>query len=348
MNVLVVVGKQFKLNTLFLDYIIREAKGNIPNIDIINIFDSKENLNLKELVAISQNIFLVVELSDFKSIQSALEELNFKEPYISRENSYVYKLEDKLINLIIANSNLKLPEFLLNNQKVDTTINVFGIDEKSCEILLSGIANEFEAEIFAYKFVEGWSKVLVKAKNFGRISQFVDEANLIFPNKLIITDNIVKYLVEKFSQNGKVIAIAESCTGGMLSSLFTQESGVSEIFEGSVITYSNKIKNSWLSVKNENLENYGAVSEAVIKDMLKGAIKITGANYSIAISGIAGPNGGTQAKPVGTVFIGVRDNDNESELVSRVILEGDRVHIQKQSCYIAIMMLIEMSKDRLL
>ena len=106
----------------------------------------------------------------------------------------------------------------------------------------------------------------------------------------------------------KTITCAESCSGGLVSSLITKISGSSNIFNGSIITYSNKIKNQELNVKNETLEKFGAVSIETVKEMLSGVLKKFNADYSIAISGIAGPNGGTKTKPVGTVVIGFMDN----------------------------------------
>lgn len=358
MNTLVTISKEFKLNDIFLSYIKREAKSNLTQIDRYEILDSIDELDIDDVFKSDNMIFVIKDnlkerlfsiLSKKCSVNLISKDgLNLPSNlYTSSENSYVFNYEDRLINVIIAKSNRKLPPFLLNNKKVSTTLNVFGIDEDSINLLLSGVAKEYEADIYSYEFVQGWSKVFVKAKNFGRISSFVDEAKDIFPDKVVATENIIEYIIERFSQNGKILAISESCTGGMLSSMFVKESGSSEIFEGGLVTYSNKIKNAWLSVKNENLEHFGAVSEAVIKDMLEGSIKVSGANLAVAISGVAGPNGGTVSKPIGTVFIGVRDEEAQKELISRVNLDGDRNYIQEQACYIAIMMLLEVAKDGL-
>ena len=110
--------------------------------------------------------------------------------------------------------------------------------------------------------------------------------------------------------NKQTITTAESCTGGLVASMITKISGSSEIFNGSIVSYSNKIKNQELNVKNETLEKFGAVSVEVVNEMLNGVINKFDANFAIAISGIAGPNGGTKNKPVGTVVIGVGDSNN--------------------------------------
>ena len=108
---------------------------------------------------------------------------------------------------------------------------------------------------------------------------------------------------------GKTVSTAESCTGGAIAALITALPGASAYFEGSVVSYSNRIKNKVLQVKEETLENYGAVSEETVKEMLAGILINFSTDYGIAVSGIMGPDGGTPEKPVGTVWIAVGDKD---------------------------------------
>lgn len=107
----------------------------------------------------------------------------------------------------------------------------------------------------------------------------------------------------------KTLATAESCTGGYLSHLITSVPGSSQWFNGGVISYSNEMKMNVLGVKKETLETYGAVSEQVVREMVSGILKITKADYGIAVSGIAGPDGGTPEKPVGMVWVAVANHD---------------------------------------
>ncbi|WP_424689389.1 CinA family protein [Halarcobacter ebronensis] len=103
----------------------------------------------------------------------------------------------------------------------------------------------------------------------------------------------------------KTITTAESCTGGLIASKITEIAGSSNIFNGAIVSYSNEIKSQELNVKKETLEKFGAVSIQVVEEMLEGAIKKFNADYAIAVSGVAGPDGGTKNKPVGTVVIGI-------------------------------------------
>ncbi|MFK8046847.1 MAG: CinA family nicotinamide mononucleotide deamidase-related protein [Halioglobus sp.] len=121
---------------------------------------------------------------------------------------------------------------------------------------------------------------------------------------------LAERVLELLREQGKTVTTAESCTGGLIASMLTRISGASSGFHGGFVTYENDIKHRILGVKQESLEEYGAVSEAVVKQMANGAMNKTGADFAIAVSGIAGPEGGTEEKPVGTVWLawGGRDN----------------------------------------
>ncbi|MDD2413138.1 MAG: competence/damage-inducible protein A [Bacteroidales bacterium] len=119
-------------------------------------------------------------------------------------------------------------------------------------------------------------------------------------------DNIGKIL----RKHKKTLAFAESCTGGYISHLITSNPGSSDYFKGSLVTYSNELKEEILSVDKNTLKIHGAVSEQTVVEMAKNTILKTGSDYSIAISGIAGPDGGSVEKPVGTVWIAIADSEN--------------------------------------
>ena len=111
-------------------------------------------------------------------------------------------------------------------------------------------------------------------------------------------------------KNSKTLSVAESCTGGLLSSLMTDVSGSSAYIKANFVTYANEAKEQYLSVQSDTLAKYGAVSVQTAEEMVHGLLKNTGSDYAIATTGIAGPTGGTKEKPVGLVYIGVGKSDS--------------------------------------
>jgi len=126
-------------------------------------------------------------------------------------------------------------------------------------------------------------------------------------NVVIAEDDIAleKAILDKMQARGLTLSVAESCTGGYISHLFTQHPGSSAVFFGGAVSYSYELKESILGVKNETLWQHGAVSEETVTEMAEGAIINFKSDYSIAVTGIAGPGGATPGKPVGTVWIAV-------------------------------------------
>ena len=164
-------------------------------------------------------------------------------------------------------------------------------------------------------------------------------------NHIFNEDDMIK-LQTLLRANNQTITTAESCTGGLVASMITKISGSSDIFNGSIVTYSNKIKNQEVHVKNKTLEKFGAVSIEVVDEMLIGVLKKFDANFAIAISGIAGPNGGTRNKPVGTVIIGISDENNH-KIVNIYNFKGSREDIQIQAAKVALKEIYKFIKNSL-
>lgn len=125
--------------------------------------------------------------------------------------------------------------------------------------------------------------------------------------------SIEEKIQETFISNGWTLSLAESCTGGALAATLTRVPGCSNYFLGSVVVYSNKLKTSILGVDESVLKLQGAVSEGVVKQMADGARSLTGSDYSIAVSGIAGPSGGSAEKPVGTVWCAISQKNSKTQ-----------------------------------
>jgi nicotinamide-nucleotide amidase len=155
-------------------------------------------------------------------------------------------------------------------------------------------------------------------------------------------DTFVETLGTLLRSQGKTLALAESCTGGLIAQSITEFAGVSDFFLMSAVTYSNEAKQAMLGVTSESLETQGAVSEEVAREMAEGARRVSGADIATSVTGIAGPGGGTPDKPVGTVHIAVADA--EGTIHRRLHLAGGRARVQKLTAYAA----LELVRRRLL
>lgn len=173
-----------------------------------------------------------------------------------------------------------------------------------------------------------------EAEIYELLSQFiygVDDASL------------AEYLGQELSKQNSTIAFAESCTGGLASSLVTDVPGSSEYLLGSIVTYSNMAKQKIINVSEKNLEKYGAVSEQVACQMATGVRDLFGTTYGVGITGIAGPGGATETKPVGLVYIAVADNTGVH--CKENLFGGTRTENKLRSALTAISMVIDIIKE---
>ena len=134
-------------------------------------------------------------------------------------------------------------------------------------------------------------------------------------------------IVKKLNKKKLKISFAESCTGGMLASKITSISGASKVFGLGLVTYSNEAKISILKVNKRIIQKYGAVSPECCEAMVKNLAKISKAQINVSVTGIAGPNGGTKTKPVGLVYIGVK-NKNKILIIKNIFKQKSRKAIQ--------------------
>ena len=148
-------------------------------------------------------------------------------------------------------------------------------------------------------------------------------------------NRIVSYLIDR----GKTIATAESCSGGLIAHRLTNVPGASTPFLGGVVAYSNAVKRSLLQVAPEIIEACGAVSEETARAMAEGARRALGADLAVAVTGIAGPGGGTPEKPVGLVYMALADG--QTTRVEKHLFEGDRESIKLQTADAALNLVLE-------
>ncbi len=226
-----------------------------------------------------------------------------------------FEMKTMLKNTVL----LKINELLGDNRQtcIVKTISTFGITESAAGERLAGLTDLFPdiklgfrskfpvIQIKLYLYGKDEEKLNTKMK---AVEPYVLEK---FGKKVFsVNDTSLEAVVgELLRSKGLTLAIAESCTGGLVSHLITNQPGSSDYFLFSGVTYSNKSKINLLGVSEKTLEKYGAVHEETAKEMAQGARRIAGASHGIATTGIAGPGGGTEDKPVGTICIGMATPD---------------------------------------
>lgn len=162
----------------------------------------------------------------------------------------------------------------------------------------------------------------------------------MFPRKTL---DLAKQVLNACREGGLKLALAESCTGGLVAGALSAVPGSSDVLERGYVTYANEAKTEMLGVPVALLEKQGAVSEAVARAMAEGAIRSPGIDISVSITGIAGPGGGSEAKPVGLVHL-ASARTNAPTLHQRHIFAGDREAIRLQAVSAAFKLLLEQSQ----
>ncbi|XXQ69086.1 nicotinamide-nucleotide amidase [Neisseriaceae bacterium B1] len=147
----------------------------------------------------------------------------------------------------------------------------------------------------------------------------------------------LEYIAQELTARKQIITCAESCTGGLLAAALTEIPGSSAFFDRSFVTYSNQAKKQLLNVNDGTLRHYGAVSEETVREMALGALIATKNDYALSISGIAGPDGGTEDKPVGTVWFGLATK--QRIWAKKHHFEGNRQQVRQQAVQYALAIL---------
>ena len=139
---------------------------------------------------------------------------------------------------------------------------------------------------------------------------------------------------------GKFISTAESCTGGLVASYLTSISGSSDYFSAGIISYSNAAKMKLLNVNSKTLDEFGAVSEEVAREMAVGSLKVADSDIALSVTGVAGPGGGTKSKPVGMVCFGIATSNDVRAITH--YFSGTRSEIRQQSCGVCLGLILDL------
>lgn len=283
---------------------------------------------------------LIYEEQIWQNIQSTLKKTgkkidlyNEKQAYIPEGAKYFLNYAGTAPCIFLENENKKIfllpgvpsevkfffkqyiKEYVQNLSKTvikTKKIKLSGIPESRVNEIIKDIVEKSTTTIaFLPQSSELIVKITAKAENEKMAAEILKKVEIEIVSRLkdfifgYDEDSIEVILKDILTQKNKTVAVAESCTGGLISKILTDVSGSSQYISLNLITYSNHAKNKILGVKNETLENFGAVSEQTVQEMALGIKNIAESDYGLAISGIAGPMGWTTEKPVGLVYIGI-------------------------------------------
>jgi len=236
-----------------------------------------------------------------------------------------------------------IPYFASKSQYKLTSkfLRIFGIGESAMEDLIMDLVEKQSNPTIAPYAKEGevTLRLTARYKNENNtcdgeeiIKPVEDEIKRRLGDYIYSTENknLEEVAAELLLQNNVTIATAESCTGGLISSRLTDIPGISKVFNRGIVSYSNEAKIENLGVKRQTLEKYGAVSRETAREMAEGIRNVSGTDLGLAVTGIAGPGGGTAEKPVGLVYIALADKYDIS--VKELRLTGDRGKIRRITC----------------
>ncbi len=351
-NALIVVGKSLKYNEPFIDYLKSTIKKDVGELDCVSFVDERD-ANIYELfeyhtknydylfVGAKDGFLLVGKILSTLTNDNLTLRLGVLIPSYAGEESYKdsYKLRcnRSFVNVLDIKENQEIPNILIK-EKLPTALFLFYEDANDCN-RFEKLAKVFKVGCLSTNLIEGIKFYNLSSKDNASTERFLVDAREMITSNIIVGDDIFKIVSKRLIEEGKTITFAESCTGGLLASYLVKNSGVSSIFKGSIVSYANEVKVNFLDVKEQTLEKYGAVSYRCVDEMLIGVEKKFNSDFSLAVSGVAGPDGGSKEKPVGTIFIGVKIRD-KSPMVKKLNLVGDRRYIQNLAVLWAFKLLI--------
>jgi nicotinamide-nucleotide amidase len=242
---------------------------------------------------------------------------------------------------------------LAPNNTFQSHLRLFGLPESLVGDKLAGVESAFPGITIGYRahFPEIEIKVLARAASLTAARDVCERATAEVRARLgshvfgEAADSFAGIVARALRARGWTLAIAESCTGGLVGHMMTREPGASDFLLLDAVTYANSSKSRLLGVNEETIRWHGAVSSEVAAAMADGAKRVSGADVALALTGIAGPNGGSEEKPVGTVYMALAGPNMATEVKHRVF-GGDRTQVQTLAAYAGLQLVRELCASR--
>ena len=345
-NALVVVGNNIKYNQPFMEYLERTVCEKLGHLDAIYHLDKNDPdlfLSLEEIIHKSKHIMIATRdaYSLVGKILCTLTQDNMvtQEGILTPSNaleyhhdSYLLVHDKRHINVMRVKEEGTLAPIMIRSTRQSVCFFLVDAGSEAEQAQLENIVKIHGVQLRQTTLIEGL--VSVHAEGFIHAQQegFMQALAFGFKDKILFGEDLSGIIAERLMASGKHLTCAESCTGGLIASEIVKNAGVSAIFNGSVVSYANSVKTAALGVREVTLATHGAVSVQTLYEMLEGALDLMDSDMAIAVSGIAGPTGGSKQKPVGTVYVGAKSKDSEA-FVEKLSLKGDRQYIQQQAMF---------------
>ncbi|AJC86606.1 CinA family protein [Campylobacter sp. RM16704] len=356
-HLIIVMGNELIINDNYMRYIQEEYKKQFLELHELK-FISKPDKDLPFLLEkLSQEYDYITIFSTneyYTTIAKIIATLNddalilendtlVPSKAIRVKNSFISNLKQCCINLLNTNVETKLPQILQEPKLNYAYFCILDIDETSANILLNTLTKSFEIQVKSSTLLENLICIRASASQYGKLEGFLKGVFKLFSGKVFLGNNPVKFVVKKLLEKKLKISFAESCTAGLCASKLAEISGISDIFEGSLITYSNRLKNSWLGVSNDTLESVSEYSDRCIYFMLKGTFKTTNCDFALAISGVAGEESDKNTK-AGTIYIGAMYKDG-TFLQECIHIQGNRNYTREQASLAAYSLMLKLKPE---
>ncbi|RAX57428.1 hypothetical protein CCZ01_06210 [Helicobacter monodelphidis] len=307
------IGDSFFYDNAFFDYYHRQVIQKYGRVSAV--FRILESENYCEII---QSILKIYEdgiVICFESHLEALKSLRLQNPLLS----------------VYVPGYFQQPYVCSN----EVWLYSLGFEKDTAILFLSPLAQSFDVELIPVITIS--NAFLIKGQN----EEFMKEVNAYFGNHFVFCRGGIEVKVSELLLEKRMrMATAESCTGGLVAAKITALAGASCVFNGTMVSYQDNLKQCWLGVDEGILKTYSSVSEFCVQQMAEGIIQKAGVEFGIATSGVAGPGGGSATKPVGCVYIAVAQRGASTQ-VERLQFQGDRIYIQQQATHYALLMLLK-------
>lgn len=355
-HLLLIIGAELSLNKNYLDYISKHYEDNFGEVNERICLDkaTKELPFLFETWISEYDYITIFTNSELYAINAKMiatlnkDSLVFQNDILvpsktlnSSQNSFLAQISRCKINLLKISLDERLPE-LLSKPKINFAFFCLrDIDEDSAIILLDTLAKSYKIEILSTSLLSNLVLIKALSTQFSRLESFLQAVDNLFRQKLILAKNPLEFIASKLMQRELKISFAESCTAGLCAAELAKFNGISSIFEGSIISYSKRLKHEWLGISDLVLQN--EYSDKCVYFMLKGVFKTSACDFALAISGVAGDEDDRGVK-AGTIFIGAMYKDG-SFLQEQLHIKGERNFVRHQAVLASFMLMLKLKPE---